>query len=299
VQRSSVVFAILVGLGFMAISISRAQNQSVIEPVAVFAVWPAEKGKTPDTPLLDPIVLLNGKRFQKPPEYNYDKQKDSDAVYAKFDQKYYSRSRRYPLFIHGSAQGNVTVEEPTNITCVSQMASVKISQPLPEDHMRLAATSVVGLGIHQDRDRAVTDKDRSAFARVAAAVVKQKTGINLPPSRVKIEHLYSVSLSPNSANALIGSVTARHRSAIHHLLLLAVKGDQGYVSELSSYHVAKDLIDHTDDVDEDFVEHLDLDNDGIDELITMSHYYESWDYGIYQKRNGSWKVVYRGGGGGC
>jgi hypothetical protein len=47
------------------------------------------------------------------------------------------------------------------------------------------------------------------------------------------------------------------------------------------------------------VEHLDLNNDGFDEIITMTHYYESWDYAVYEKRNGRWQAAYKGGGGGC
>lgn len=38
--------------------------------------------------------------------------------------------------------------------------------------------------------------------------------------------------------------------------------------------------DGTDSKDETFVGPLDLDDDGIDEIITTSYYYESWDYTI-------------------
>jgi hypothetical protein len=194
--------------------------------IVVFAVWPAQRGKTPDTPLLDPIVLLNGASgFQKPPEYNDAKQKVSDAEYARFDQTFYGRGRRYPLLIHGGVAGEVTVVEPTSISCIDHMAKVKLMHPLPEDHIRIAATSIERLGVHPDRDRTVTPEDRGAFLEAAGAALRRK-GVPSPvASRIKIDHLYSVSLSPDQPNALVGSVTARSKSAIHHLFLLATKAD--------------------------------------------------------------------------
>jgi hypothetical protein len=263
----------------------------------VFAVFPAEKGKKPDHPLVDPIAFLNRGHLEKLPEYNYDKQTESDAVYKSFEQQYYKHGLQYPLLIHGSVQGNLTVEEPTSMSCVDQVATVKLSAPLPEDHMRIAVTSLAGLGAHSDRDGVVADEDRSNFLNVAAAYLKHR-GV-MPAPKIKIDYLYSVSLTSDAANELVGSITARQKSVIRHLFLLATKTDQGYIAGLTSYHVTKDVVDHTDDVSEEFVEHMDLDNDGSDEIITMMHYYESWNYNVYRKTNGAWKVIYNGGGGGC
>lgn len=295
-KRPSTAPAVLCCLLFVVssrFSYSQNPNGNLARSV-LFAVWPAQKGKTPDTPLLDPIVLLNGTRFQSPPE-----EADSDAVWSQFEKAYYERGQKYPMLIDGSAEGEATVQESTSISCVSLMAKVSLSQPLPEDHMRIASTSLKGLGIHPDRDHVVTNRDRSAFVEVAATYLKQMGVSNLPASQIKIDDLFSVSLSTDSPNALIGSVTARQKNAIHHLFLLAVEADQKYVADFASYHMATDVLDHTDDVDEDFVEHLDLDGDGFDEIITMYHYYESWDYAIYEKQDGKWKAVYKGGGGGC
>jgi len=61
----------------------------------------------------------------------------------------------------------------------------------------------------------------------------------------------------------------------------------------------KDTEDYVDDVVESFDEQIDLDASGNDEIITISYYYESWDYAIYRSRNGKWEKVYIGGGGGC
>ena len=49
----------------------------------------------------------------------------------------------------------------------------------------------------------------------------------------------------------------------------------------------------------DFVDQVDLDGDGVAEVIAEGFYPESNDYIIYKRRQGRWVSVYQGGGGGC
>jgi len=58
---------------------------------------------------------------------------------------------------------------------------------------------------------------------------------------------------------------------------------------LAPYHLMKDTEDYVDDVEENFVEQIDSDASGKDEIITISYYYESWDYAIYRSRHGKGK----------
>ena len=48
-----------------------------------------------------------------------------------------------------------------------------------------------------------------------------------------------------------------------------------------------------------FVDQVDIDGDGVAEVIAGGSYYESNDYIIYKRQAGSWRPVYQGGGGGC
>jgi hypothetical protein len=48
------------------------------------------------------------------------------------------------------------------------------------------------------------------------------------------------------------------------------------------------------------VDTLDLDEDGVDEVITSTTMYEGNQYQILKRgRNGKWTMVYYGGGSGC
>ncbi|MFN8609831.1 MAG: hypothetical protein U0931_19990 [Vulcanimicrobiota bacterium] len=48
-----------------------------------------------------------------------------------------------------------------------------------------------------------------------------------------------------------------------------------------------------------FVEQADLDGDGCDEIVLSRQYYEGSDYEILQRRQGKWRSIFRGGGGGA
>ncbi|HXR10445.1 MAG TPA: hypothetical protein VN792_06690 [Candidatus Acidoferrales bacterium] len=75
--------------------------------------------------------------------------------------------------------------------------------------------------------------------------------------------------------------------------------DEKAIPALASYHHWKDVDDGTDSEYETLLSHLDVDGDGIDEIVTTSYYYESWKYTIYKFQNGAWQSVYTGSGGGC
>jgi hypothetical protein len=51
--------------------------------------------------------------------------------------------------------------------------------------------------------------------------------------------------------------------------------------------------------DRHFLDQLDFDGDGVGEVIAEGTYYESYDYVIYQRQQGRWRPVFKGGGGGC
>ncbi|KRA17787.1 hypothetical protein ASD69_14085 [Lysobacter sp. Root604] len=48
-----------------------------------------------------------------------------------------------------------------------------------------------------------------------------------------------------------------------------------------------------------YLDHLDLDGDGRNELIFMQYGYESWGYQVWRRGKSEWKAVANGGGGGC
>ena len=88
---------------------------------------------------------------------------------------------------------------------------------------------------------------------------------------------------------------------LHRLFLIAIGDDAGnYRTDYVWYFHWADGMSENQTEDMRLVDTLDLDEDGIDEVITSTIGYEGNEYQILKRgRNGKWTIVYRGGGSGC
>jgi hypothetical protein len=272
-------------------------SQSALHEKIIFAVSPAEKGAVPDAPILEPVVILEGSQFKEP--LNHDKMRELEGMSSEFEKTYFRPGQEYPMLFGGSENGTIVVEQPAVISCGSLTATVKTSAPIPNGQTALAATSVEGLGIHANWRRLSTSAERSAFLELAARFLRKLGLASVQAAAIKVNNLRATKLGSQGPDAIIGGVTFKGQTEIHHLFLVAVRKDAQFDVAVSSYHLTKDIEDSVDNVEENFVDQLDFDNDGVDEIITRSAYYESWDYAIYKEQQGKWQKVYQGAGGGC
>ncbi len=59
--------------------------------------------------------------------------------------------------------------------------------------------------------------------------------------------------------------------------------------ETATYESGKELL----------VDYMDMDGDGVAEIVSIGNGYDAYGYSIYQKKAGRWKNVYNGGGDAC
>ena len=83
--------------------------QTATTTTILFEILGEEKGKIPAASTIEPLVLIENGHLKKPVEYDYNKQKESDAAYNRFEKEYFERGRKYPLLIGGTKKGFVTV----------------------------------------------------------------------------------------------------------------------------------------------------------------------------------------------
>ncbi|GAC1638333.1 MAG: hypothetical protein NVS9B14_18830 [Candidatus Acidiferrum sp.] len=99
--------------------------------------------------------------------------------------------------------------------------------------------------------------------------------------------------------SLIAYASIKAKSGVHEIFLIAKLDGSAPTTEFTRYHLMKDVEDGTDSEDYRFVDQLDLDADGADEIVIEVHYYESEEFRIVKRVNGSWIRVHVGGQGGC
>lgn len=286
------------GLALLLLGCALCRSQNLPTKTIIFQILGQEKGKIPAASTIEPLVIIENGQLKKPPEYDYGKQKESDAFYESFTKEFFSHGRKYPLLIGGAEKGIVTVGEPVAISCLSLSATVTSSVPLSNAQFALAATTTKGLGIHADWRKPVSANERGEFSRLLKAALRRQKVANISEPHLKIDNLRSTKLVEAGPGVLIGSGTLKLKTGIHQVFLVAEKKTTEYEEALSSYHFGQDEDDASASV-ENLIEQLDLDGDGTDEIVTINTYYESWDFSIYKLEKGAWKKVYQGGGGGC
>jgi hypothetical protein len=214
-----------------------------------------------------------------------------------FTARYYRHGRTFRALAGGADVGTATVDQEVSLGCKSLAAS--LMAPLP-DYWGIAVGSlhvpprkVVRREPTAEEEKALSALARRAFRErgVPAAVVAKMEGSNL----------ISTDLNHDGKRDLIGSFVARGAkfSSSRMLFLIALGDDAGgYRAEYVWYFRQGESENNTETMG--FIDTIDLDEDGTDEVIAMADGYESHDYVILKRgQAGKWTIVYRGGETGC
>jgi hypothetical protein len=243
---------------------------------------------------IDPIVILDRGRYVQPPDgVDQDAGRFHDTpASSKFAADYYRSGRTYNLLFGGGRIGTATVTGRTSIMCISLAASVRLetSRKIGGWVMALAADSD-SLGVAESSRRALSPDERSTVLNLVRSVYRRR-GISLVDNRITVTNLTAVDVDRDSNSELVGSFRIERDEKAYLLFLIVVKRAGNYRIELVRY-------DEGLEKGEDFVDALDLDGDGIGEVITQVSGSEVWVYAIYKRKAGRWQQVYKGGGGGC
>jgi hypothetical protein len=245
--------------------------------------------------VLDPIARIKGTTLAAPLPAG----KDAEAASVNFEKIYFVPGTTYPLLFGGSVLGSITVEKPESISCEAETATAKLSKPAPLGLDALAVSTLQGIRTHDNWRHVAPEEQRTEFVRLASDYLKAHGAETLTLENLKIPSLRATRLKPGGPDLLIGNIALAEKTKVYDLFLV-IQFEPGKTQTLiSSFHVSNDLEDGKDRQQEKFLDQIDLDGDGTDEIVTVSGYYESWDYTIYRKQDGEWKQAYKGGGGGC
>jgi len=258
-------------------------------------VWAPEKGKQPEAFILDPIVRIKGSTLTSVvPEG-----KGSEPAWDKFEKTYFASGKSYPLLFGGSEYGSIIVDKAETISCESNTATARVSKPTPFGLDGLAVSTKQGIRFHENWRHVASEQQKSEFVRVASEYLKAHGAEDFAQGSLKVPSLRATRLIQGGPDVLVGSASLREKTKVHDLFLVTQLQPEKMQILVASYHLSQDPEDGTDRQQEKFVDQLDLDGDGTDEIVTLTGYYESWSYSIYKQQNGEWKRVYTGGGGGC
>jgi len=287
--------AFLFGCSLLLVSATAQESSS--QPAAagrlIFAVFDSSSisGSQPGT-WLDPVVLMDGKQMVAPPAPNA-------PAAAQFAQKYFGPGKEYPLYFGGERKGTVKVQEAKPVSCRALTATVQMAglEPLQRANFALAVAGEQPAG-HKSERRLANPREVQWAASVAQKLFRQHVR-RKQAYKLKAIAVLVTDVDRDGPLELIGTFELAVAGKMHRLFLVLYNTGAGYQPLISKYNVAA-ATDLKSDKTELFVDQLDVDGWGLDELITRSYYYQGWDYSIYRRdADGIWRKAYTGGGGGC
>jgi len=212
----------------------------------------------------------------------------------------YKIGKQLALFIGGQSQGNVRIKSVLPLQCDSSAASVSTdaSVHLSKDTMALA-TNAATIRPHSNSQRQA-DAEVRKYAQQLAMNEFRKHGVPESAAKnIKVDRLTVTKLDVSGSEFLIGSLFVELKSDRYEVFLVGKISDSGATAELARYHKTTDLEDGKDSEDFRFVDQLDFDGDGTDEIVVEVTGYENEEFRVYSRRDGSWNQVHIGGQGGC
>lgn len=212
----------------------------------------------------------------------------------------YKIGEHIALFVGGQRQGDVRIKKVMPLQCDSSAALVSTDPAfhLAKNTMALASSSTQ-IRPHPNSQLPASEAERN-YARQLAMTEFTKHALPATLAKnIKIDTLIVTKFDGSGSEFLVGSLSLVTKSAGHDVFLIAKVAESGATTEFARYHKTTDLEDGEDSEGVRFVDQLDLDGDGLDEIVVEVTGYESEEFAIYHRNNGSWAKVHVGGQGGC
>lgn len=251
---------------------------------------------------MEPIVLYSRGVYAKPPI------EGDEAAIKTFVGEYFKPGRQYRVLSGGGDAGTLTVKQYQEPGCVGLNAEVNVNTTARlGGNVQALATNSSTIGKRAVSRRAPTDIERVfALMQAQAVYANNKVGPALV-KKMEVVNLTATDLDGDGTFELIGNfrvdrTTATTEDSYNLFMITSPVTDytqqsaQAGKPALTWFHHGGEAADYAE---RRFVDQIDIDGDGVSEVIAGGGYYESNDYIIYKRQAGSWRPVYQGGGGGC
>ena len=146
---------------------------------------------------------------------------------------------------------------------------------------------------HASTRRAASPAEIAILKRVSEKWLVDYGLDNQLVQRGTMGQVVSTELRSGAGRALIGRLDVTSKSAVFRLFVIAERENGRYRATLADLQVQHDLEDEGDKVESSYLDQLDIDNDGLDDVITTATFYEAtgatvWKYdagkGVWAKR---------------
>jgi hypothetical protein len=253
-------------------------------------IFSLSKYETETAYSMEPIVVISGGKYTTPST-------DSEEAWKKFSDTYFRGGRQYRIVFGGGDAGSVTVQKYEKDSCLNLVAEVTAQTTVRlGGEVQALAVSSDKIGRGASSRRAPTEAERASALEVTRRVFVQRGVGAALVTKIRTVNLTATDIERDGKFELIGGFEIRAEGEIVHYLFIIFEPTAN-----GKYKAAWNWYDKTSEEgneDRKFVDAVDLDGDGTAEVIAGGHTFENNDYVIYKRHAGTWRPIYRGGGGG-
>jgi hypothetical protein len=294
---AAVLVAPVVFIAPLRTSAQRQGRQPARQPretiIFVISGTDEEGGRSRELSMDALAVIRGGKYFNPIDEYDQKAEK-------LFADKYYRNGQRYRVLYGGGHVGTASVKGwAEGCNAIHAKVGAELSIDFPGRASALATNSET-LGRKLAARREVTSAERAAVLTLAKNIYRQhKTDARLL-AKLQTNKLTAADLDGDGQFEIIGDFkiqTGDITGARRDLFLIATPAGKAYKAELAYFQSYR--MDSGFGRGIGFADHLDMDGDGISEVVTVNEGFDAYSYSIYKKRRGRWRVVHTVTGDAC
>ncbi|HCR49724.1 MAG TPA: hypothetical protein DIW24_08845 [Bacteroidetes bacterium] len=279
--------------------------------VTLYAVTTGADSTFAAEPLMEPIVVLNAGQFEKPiPNLPENSTTEAfDQALNKAMSRFFPGNGKFSLYIGGVLSGKVQItsnSEGEGNNPAGLVNPVKImTNALNAERFAIAANSEQ-FNAPGRKTRKLTPQEEQAILPLAKSAFG---GNRVNPAlldSIQTQAIRVYDLNGKGAETVIGDFVIEHRSSSAEgeaaisrelLFVIAEKVQGNFVMRVSAFGSSGEFATEDSQMI-DLIDVLDVDGDGVFEVVVRRNMAESYDFAIYKKQGNDWQVAYQGGGGG-
>jgi hypothetical protein len=257
----------------------------------------AEYSYDSDGTQVAPIAIIRRGKLLDPILY---REPENDAKVLPFLNLHYAKGSKFSVYKTGQRLGSVQLAGQTG-GCYSDFTqrAKPVEKLVVEAPFYSLAISKDIVGSHTHLKRDPTKDEQSAFIEASRALISTAYSSVTSKTRSKVHKVIWTTGSTSGSPLLLGSISFIKEKNELWLFAILEQTDSKWRPAISEIHRIHDLEDRKDAIEENYLDQLDIDGDGIDEFFSTSTYYEGISYSAYGIRDGKWTKIFKGGYSGC
>ncbi len=264
--------------------------------------------------IVDPVVRISKGKFSYPTPIPADSWDKADAnkilggYFNRFCKEEYPKGRKLDIFLDGRKAGSAKITELDTLhSCSPVVSEVAVSYidsttaRFREYGLAISALPpqrpITKFSVDSSLEKSITEYVKQEFIRQG---VKKEYAEILEAKDIRATDLDGDGKPEYLVTYMIIGETVKrgdYEPNMQYTLTLILQPTANGFKQIFFHYPEPGIPDETHYYR--FIDILDLDGDGIGEVIIQKRNYSSWDYIVLKKKGDKWEEAYEGAGGGC